>query len=39
LGVSGFFSARGAEVLKSELIWVWAPALVAGLALLAARRR
>jgi inner membrane protein len=39
LGVSGFFSARGAEVLKSELIWVWAPALAAGLALLAARRR
>ena len=35
----GFFSARGAEVLQSELIWVWAPALVAGLALLAARRR
>jgi len=39
LGVSGFFSARGAEVLKSELTCVWAPALAAGLALLAARRR
>jgi inner membrane protein len=39
IGVSGFFSPRGAEVLKSEVIWVWVPALAAGLALLAARRR
>ena len=39
LGVRGFFSPRGIEVLKSEVIWVWLPALSAGLALLAARRR
>jgi inner membrane protein len=39
LGVRGFFSPRGIEVLKSEVIWVWVPALTAGLALLAARRR
>jgi inner membrane protein len=39
LGVRGFFSPRAIEVLKSEVIWVWAPALAAGLALLAARRR
>ena len=39
LGVRGFFSPRGIEVLQSEVIWVWAPALAAGLALLAARRR
>jgi inner membrane protein len=39
LGIRAFLSPRGAEVLKSEVIWVWLPALGAGLALLAARRR
>jgi inner membrane protein len=39
LGIRGLFSARGAEVLKSEAIWVWLPAAFAALALLAARRR
>ena len=39
LGMGVFFSPRGAQVLKSEVIWVWLPALAAGLALLAARRR
>lgn len=32
LGVTRFFSERGAEVLASEAIWVWLPAaLVAGM--------
>ena len=39
LSIRGLFSPRGVEVLKSEVIWVWLPALVAGVALLAARRR
>ena len=39
LSIRGLFSPRGAEVLKSELIWVWLPALAAGVALFAARRR
>ena len=26
--VRGFFSERGVRVLKSEMVWVWAPALV-----------
>ena len=25
LGISGFFSARGAAVVASELVWVWLP--------------
>ena len=28
LGVQALFGAHGAEVLKSELLWVWAPASV-----------
>jgi len=39
LGIRAFLSPRGAQVLESEVIWVWLPALAAGLALLAARRR
>ncbi|HWI36828.1 MAG TPA: metal-dependent hydrolase [Burkholderiales bacterium] len=39
LGIRGFFSARGVEVLKSEVIWVWLPTLALALALFAARRR
>ena len=39
LGIRAFLSPRGAQVLQSEVIWVWLPALAAGLALLAARRR
>jgi len=39
LGLGLFFSPRGPQVLKSEVIWVWLPAFAAGLALLAARRR
>ena len=33
LGVSRFFSARGAAVLWSEIRWVWIPALAVGLVL------
>ncbi|MGH7702890.1 MAG: metal-dependent hydrolase, partial [Gemmatimonadales bacterium] len=36
IGISPFFTERGLEVLKSELIWIWLPAgllaLIAGLA-------
>ena len=39
LSLRGLFTPRGAHVLESELIWVWLPALIAGVALLAARRR
>lgn len=34
---SGFLSARGWAVFRSELEWVWMPILAAGLALLALR--
>ena len=27
IGISRFFSARGLAVVKSELLWVWVPAL------------
>ena len=30
IGASGFFSARGWNVLESEIIWVWGPAVVLG---------
>ncbi|MGZ8195435.1 MAG: metal-dependent hydrolase [Methylosarcina sp.] len=30
LGLDGFLSRRGIEVLKSELIWVWLPAMAVG---------
>lgn len=40
IGVSRFFSARGLEVLQSELLWIWLPsALLAALAWLWHRRR
>lgn len=38
LSVPAFFSARGLAILRSELVWVWAPcALLAGLALMVSR--
>jgi inner membrane protein len=37
LGIRGFFSARGVEVLQSEFIWIWLPALALVAVLLAAR--
>ncbi|RSZ60268.1 metal-dependent hydrolase [Massilia atriviolacea] len=39
LTVQRFFSARGVTVLRSELIWVWLPAALAGLGLYVATRR
>jgi inner membrane protein len=33
LGVSAFFSARGLDVVESELRWVWLPAVALGLGL------
>ena len=29
IGAGGFFSARGAHILKSEFTWVWLPAMAA----------
>jgi inner membrane protein len=40
IGVSRFFSARGLEVLQSELLWIWLPsALLAALVWLSHLRR
>jgi inner membrane protein len=39
IGAGRFFTARGLEVLASELRWVWLPSLVFALAALGARRR
>jgi inner membrane protein len=36
---AAFFSARGWNVLKSELVWVWVPTLAVVLAATAARAR
>jgi inner membrane protein len=36
---AAFFSARGWNVLKSELVWVWLPTLAIALAATAARAR
>jgi len=30
IGASGFFSARGLDVIESEIAWIWGPALVLG---------
>lgn len=35
---AGFFSTRGLVVLKSELLWLWLPALVAASSALAMRK-
>jgi len=39
IGVSRFLSSRGAVVLESELLWVWAPCAVLGVTLAAFRAR
>ena len=39
IGVNGFFSARGSEILASELVWIWIPAAAVGVLGAAARRR
>ncbi|HEV8531169.1 MAG TPA: metal-dependent hydrolase [Methylomirabilota bacterium] len=33
IGISRFLSSRGVSVLESELVWVWAPCAVLGVAL------
>jgi inner membrane protein len=30
IGASGFFSFRGLDVLWSEIVWIWGPAIVLG---------
>ena len=39
IGIAPFFSARGAEVLLSEIVWVWLPCAVIALALALVRAR
>ena len=38
IGVTPFFTERGFEILRSELQWVWAPAIAFALACLVAQR-
>ena len=38
IGASGFFSPRGINVLWSEIVWVWGPAIVLGTFLWAMQR-
>jgi len=38
LSVSGFLTARGAAILRNEMLWVWTPTLI-GLGLIALGRR
>ena len=38
LSLSRVFSARGLAVIQSELLWIWLPALLSGVALFALRR-
>ena len=38
LGLRRFFSARGAEVMLSEITWVWLPCFAAGMFILALRK-
>jgi inner membrane protein len=39
IGVSRFFTARGLTVLRSELLWIWLPALSIGTLALILRRQ
>jgi inner membrane protein len=39
ISVTRFFSARGVDVLWSELLWIWLPGLAMASLLIAARRR
>jgi inner membrane protein len=39
ISVRAFFTARGARVMASELVWVWVPSLVLAAAVLWLRRR
>jgi inner membrane protein len=38
IGVSRFFSPKGLSVLKSELLWIWLPSIVAILLIAISRR-
>jgi len=39
IGIAGFFSRWGLRVLASELLWIWAPAVLLAAIATAARRR
>ena len=38
IGAGGFFSARGWDVIWSEIMWIWGPALVLGAIIWALQR-
>jgi len=38
IGAGGFFSARGSDVIWSEIVWIWGPALVLGAIIWALQR-
>jgi len=38
IGASGFFTSHGLEVLKSEIVWVWGPAVLVAVIIVAVRR-
>ena len=38
ISITRFFSGRGYAVLQSELLWIWAPAILFGAAVLAFKR-
>jgi inner membrane protein len=39
IGVSRFFTVRGYAILRSEVLWVWVPAMVFAIVVLGLRRR
>ena len=39
ISIRRFFTGRGVEVMKSELLWVWLPVVVVGSLVLVVRRR
>ncbi len=38
IGIARFFSARGIEVLQSEVVWVWTPSLILAFLIIGLRR-
>lgn len=38
IGASRFFSARGMDVLWSEIVWIWGPAILLGAAIWVVQR-
>jgi len=38
IGAGGFFSTRGSDVIRSEIVWIWGPALALGAIIFALQR-